>query len=179
MNIFAICPRTSHGSTHRPDSLGQFALSCVLFLAACSSGPSAVLKELRLGDTTVKYTMQSCKPTARWDGFNLVLDGINIPRQGDLKFSIGKIDYSDKALREIKDTVFYYDGLLTATCQSLVRLQSQDAIERYSVHRDNVLQSLADTLTRIERASSEKVAQDAATEGRTKAAALGSTPRQQ
>lgn len=179
MNTFVNYPRTSQVSTHRTIRSSKLTSACLLFLAGCCSVPTAALKELRLGDTTVKYTMQSCKPTARWDGLNLVLDGVQIPNQGDLKFSIGKINYSNIALREIKDTVFYYDGLLTATCQSLVRLQSQDAVERYSMHRDQILQSFVETLVRVESASSEIAAQEAAVDGRSKASALGSTPKQQ
>lgn len=178
MNTYANCLPTSLASIHRADRFilpGLYIL--LLALAACSSGPSAALKELRLGDTTVKYSMQSCKPTARWTGFSLVLEGLNVPKQGDLKFSIGKIDYSERSLQEIKDTVFYYDGLLTATCQTLVRLTGQDAIERYSIHRDTLLQSLADMLTRLERASSETVAKAATAEGRATANSLGSSPK--
>lgn len=114
--------------------------------------------ELNVGGQQVQYTIHSCAPSIKWDGFELILDGIQVPNQNNLAFSIGKINYSQKALREIHSTVFYYDGLLKATCQTLVRLNNQDAIERYSKHRDALLSELINTLVALEQAPTENVA---------------------
>lgn len=137
--------------------IGVAVVMAVLY--GCAS-ESAVRKEIVIGDQKIYYVMQSCKPSIKWDGMNVVLDGLKIPSKGDMTFSVGKIDYSEKAIREIKSTVNYFDGLLTATCQTLVRLNSEDAIERYSKHRDYLLSNFANTLSTLEKAETESAAEN-------------------
>lgn len=130
-------------------------------LLGCST-TTAQRGELALNGKTVYYVMQSCKPSVKWDGMSVVLEGLQVPGEGNLAFSVGKIDYSEKAIRQISSTVAYFDGLLTATCQTLVRLNGQEAIERYSKHRDVLLSDLASTLGALEKAPTEAVAEDIA-----------------
>lgn len=146
----------------------KFFFSTIIIIVLSSCAPSATLKELYIGDTRVTYATQSCQ-RVKWDGMKVSIEGINVPNKGNLAFSVGKIDYSDKAIREIQSTIFYYDGLLEGTCQTLVRLREQDAIERYSKHRDFLLSSLASTLTELERASTENLAEEIAKKGKVKA----------
>jgi len=145
-----------------------------VLISACET--SATRKEIDLGGAKVVYVMQNCKPNIKWNGMSVVLEGLNVPKKGDIAFSIGKIDYSEKQIREIKDTVFFYDGLLNSTCQTLVRLSSQEAIERYSLHRDNLLQNFVNTLDKLEHADSGDAAVRAALDGKKKGESLNSKP---
>jgi len=129
-----------------------------------------------IGGTKVIYVMQSCKPSVKWDGMTVVLEGINVPAKGDLQFSVGKVDFSDKAIRELRDTIFFYDGLLTATCQTLVRLEKEESVERYSMHRDKLLRELAETLSELERSGNESAAIDVSKKRRIVAETLGAKP---
>lgn len=124
-----------------------------LVLMGCTA--TAWRQDVSIGGQTVNLVMQNCKPGVKWDGINVVLEGLKLPDAKDLKFSVGKLNFTEKAIREIRSTVFYYDGLLNATCQTLVRLNSQEAIERYSKHRDTLLVGLVNTLAAIENADSD------------------------
>lgn len=153
------------------------AFLMVVGLAACET--TSVVRELNVAGQKVRYTMQSCKPGIKWDGLSLTLEGLQVPNlsKGDLSFNIGKLNYSDKAIREIRDTVYFYEGLLNQTCATLVRLEGQDAIERYSLHRDTLLSGLATTLSNVQQAKSESAAEAAARAGRAAGQAEGATPK--
>ena len=149
--------------------------TCGSLVLGCAG--NATRHEMEVGGKKVSYVMQKCKPSIKWEGVNVVLEGINIPNKGDLAFSVGKVDFSDKALREVRDTVFFYDGLLNSTCQTLVRISDERLIKDYSIHRDNLLQALANTLSKAEAATSSTAVEAVASAGMAEGKKLGSTPR--
>ncbi|OCQ23588.1 hypothetical protein A7985_06500 [Pseudoalteromonas luteoviolacea] len=130
----------------------------VSMIAGCSTTPSANLKELNVGGKKIKYVSQSCSPSIKWDGFDVSVEGLEFPNSSDnpLQFKVGKVDFEEKSIRKIKSTIFYYDGLLTSTCQTLVRLNNEESIMAYSKHRDEVLQSLTTYLSSVEAAKTDK-----------------------
>jgi hypothetical protein len=133
----------------------------VLFIYGCPS-PSAKYKELRLGETVITYTSQECHPSIKWDGFRVLIENLEFPdlQTNPLNFSVQKIEFGEQAVRKIQSTIFYYDGMLMSTCQTLVRLKEEDSIILYSKHRDKTLERLANYLSSLEKAESDQQVKD-------------------
>ncbi|WP_199636334.1 hypothetical protein JEM67_18085 [Serratia sp. PAMC26656] len=152
-------------------TLNQLILAGIIFTVSACDGSQgdAKYREVKIGGKTVTYRAVNCKPTVQWNGSDISLEGVQIDKIDNPKFSLGKLSYSDKTLRDIKDTVSFYDSLLNATCQTLVRLKSEEAVERYSLHRDELMSGLASTLTNLTYASTNVQAEDIAKDGKNKA----------
>ncbi len=133
-------------------------LIVTMFICSCTTVPDATYKELTVGGKKVKYVSQECHPSVKWDGFEVAIEDLEFPlaSQNPLTFSIGKIGYEEKSIREIRNTIFYFDGLLTATCQTLVRLTKESSILSYSLHRDKILENLANYLSELEGVDNEE-----------------------
>lgn len=158
-------------------SVCELAVVIGLGVLTCACAATATRNEMNIGGRKVSYVMQKCKPSIKWDGVTVVLEGLNIPNKGDLAFSVGKVDFSEKALKEVRDTVFFYDGLLNATCQTLVRISDEKLIMDYSLHRDKLLQALASTLSKVESAPNSAVVETVVSASKAEGEKLGSTPR--
>ncbi len=138
----------------------KILFSCLLIamIAGCAHTPSANLHEIIIAGKSIKYVSQKCSPSIKWDGFDVSIEGLDFPGSSTnpLQFKVGKIDFEEKSTRMIKSTIFYYDGLLVSTCQTLVRLKKEESILTYSNHRDEILQKLTTYLADIENAKTDE-----------------------
>jgi hypothetical protein len=131
------------------------AVACIFWITVgCAPGKRI---ELTVAGTKAVYIVQTCKPGIKWDGFNVTIEGLQYPDEKDShKFSVGKINFSQQAIRQINTSVYYYDGLLVATCQTLNRLNTESSIIAYSKHRDAIVERLANYLAALEKSQTDE-----------------------
>lgn len=134
------------------------AITCV---SCAGPGQQAKLREISIGGKTVSYTFQSCAPQVKWDGFDVKIEDIKMPSVADknpFQFTVGKIGYEQKAIRDINTSVMRYDSLMQACCSTLVRLKNEESILKYSLHRDALFSQLISYLETLDKTNNQEEA---------------------
>lgn len=134
-------------------------LASIFSLTSCTSPqPTGYRKELQIGGVNVYYSSIGCKPQVQWNGFDVSLEGLELPNTKDPTYKVGKLNYTQKSLHEIKENVVMFDGMLVSACQTLTLLKEQKSIIEYSKYRDSILSTFANTLMKYQDAPNEEVA---------------------
>ena len=122
-------------------------LLTMMFITSCTTdmGVKATHRSVNIAGTKVAYKFQSCSPSFKWDGYSVQVDGLEFPNNDKselFKFTVGKIGYDQKVLRDIEGSIARYDSLIQSTCATLVRLEKEENILKYSNRRDDLFERL-------------------------------------
>lgn len=122
-------------------------------LTACSTSGAVRDADLRIFDHNVlgaSYVV--CESQIKWDGVNFTIDGLETGEESAFKkFTIGKIDYNQKEIRQLDTLALSIDHLFRQMCSSTIALRNQPkALAEYVKSRDVTALKVFDVLKEME-----------------------------
>ena len=130
----------------------------LLVLACAGPGKRTKLHEYTLAGQTLSIVHQSCAPLIKWNGFNINIEGIENPNkstENPFEFTVFKIGYKLDTFRTIKDSIKRYDGLMQASCSTLMHLKKEKNILKHLMYRDKQFQVFITYLENLDKIKSE------------------------
>ena len=131
----------------------------LLVLACAGPGKRTNLHEYTLAGQTLSIAHQYCAPLIRKNGFNINVEGIKIPNkstENPFKFTVSKMSYKMDTLRTIKNSIKRYDGLMQASCSTIINLKKEKDSLKYLMYRNKQFQVFITYLENLDKAKSEK-----------------------
>lgn len=155
-----------------------FVLVLILLSGGCANPSAGGRREINVGGKKIWYTWVICNAPIRYDGYDLVIEGLEVPQEGGkvneyLSFNVAKIGMKPTVLRQITDYTQRFKILADQMCQNrVIFAENPEIAERYALHSDALLAQFIRVAGDLQNAKDEASAELIVSEGTKKMEAI-------